>query len=423
MRRTTVNQANHDPDLTGVHDIVAVTDASPRIRWPRAMAALLVFCLACRAFASGMVQPDEYTLRTFNPQIQDGIDLVYDLRLDEAEEFFQEEIIAVHPDQPIGYFFLAMVSWWRILIDMDDTTHDAEFHRRIEACIRVCDRRLDADPDNFDAILFNGGAIGFRGRLRGGRGQYLRAAADGLRSLPLLEKSRALEPENSDILFGQGIYNYFAEVIPREIRVVRPIMMLLPAGNRELGLEQLREVARRGQYARAEADYFLAQIHTLYEEDLLAARTHLQRLHRRYAENSLFHLRLARTTAELGYWQHAVRLYREWVDRSLEQRTGYHVHGRLEALYYLGRYALYENRLEEAAASFAMVDSLGQATQRPRDLQYAALANLMLGMTRDLQGQREQALKHYDTVRRLPRLGNSHDLAREYSRQPYTRQR
>ena len=67
---------------------------------------------------------------------------------------------------------------------------------------------------NFEAILFKGGAIGFRGRLRGDRSQYLRAARDGLRSLPLLQKSRQLEPTNKDILFGQGIYHYFAEAMP-----------------------------------------------------------------------------------------------------------------------------------------------------------------------------------------------------------------
>ena len=47
-------------------------------------------------------------------------------------------------------------------------------------------------------------------------------------SLPLLEKSRQLEPTNKDILFGQGIYNYFAEVMPRRYPVIKPIMLLLP---------------------------------------------------------------------------------------------------------------------------------------------------------------------------------------------------
>ena len=85
-------------------------------------------------------------------------------------------MIEADPENPLGHFFLAMVTWWRVLIDLDDTAHDEVFYDLLQRCIEVCDRRLERDPDDFDAILFKAGAIGFRGRLRGDRGQYLRAA-------------------------------------------------------------------------------------------------------------------------------------------------------------------------------------------------------------------------------------------------------
>ena len=75
----------------------------------------------------------------------------------------------------------------------------------------------------------------------------MRAASDGLKCVPLLQISRELEPDNKDILFGQGVYNYFIEVIPQKYPVVRPITWLLPKGKRETGLEQLRLVAAEGQ--------------------------------------------------------------------------------------------------------------------------------------------------------------------------------
>ena len=177
---------------------------------------------------------DAYTMRGFDARIQRGIDLIYNLRFAEAERHFQA-IVAAEPDNPLGYFFRAMVSWWRILIDLPDKTHDAEFHARLKQCIEVCDRRLKKAPMDFDAILFKGGAIGFRGRLYGDREQYLRAARDGLRGLPLLKKSRQLEPTNKDILFGQGLYHYFAEVMPKRHRILRPIMAFLPDGDRGAG--------------------------------------------------------------------------------------------------------------------------------------------------------------------------------------------
>ena len=110
-----------------------------------------------------------------------------------------------------------MTSWWRVLIDLEDRSHDELYYDQLQECIDVCDARLEEDPDNFDAILFKGGAIGSRGRLRGDRGKFLGAARDGLRSLPLLKRSRNLEPTNKDILFGQGIYDYFAVITSHAI--------------------------------------------------------------------------------------------------------------------------------------------------------------------------------------------------------------
>ena len=222
--------------------------------------------LCCALVLPAWSEDSTYTMRGFDARIQRGIDLIYNLRFAEAERHFQA-IVAAEPDNPLGYFFRAMVSWWRILIDLTDKTHDAEFHARLKQCIEVCDRRLKKDPMDFDAILFKGGAIGFRGRLYGDREQYLRAARDGLRGLPLLKKSRQLEPTNKDILFGQGLYHYFAEVMPQRHRILRPIMAFLPDGDRVLGLQQLKEVAREGAYARTEAAYFLGQIYRIFEKD------------------------------------------------------------------------------------------------------------------------------------------------------------
>lgn len=373
--------------------------------------------LAVATWAEG--QDSSYTARGYDPRIQQGIDLIYSLRFAEAEQYFQQ-IIQEEPDNPVGYFFRAMVGWWRVLSDLDSRAYDQAFYDLLEECIQVCDRRLAQNPLDFDAILFKGGSIGFRGRLRGDRGEYLSAAADGLKCLPLLQKSRELEPTNKDILFGQGIYNYFAEVIPQKYPIVRPIMVLLPPGDREKGLAQLQEVVREGKYARAEAAYFLAQIYRMFEDDKRPALEYLEYLHTRYPDNALFHRNRARTLVDVGRWSEAIPLFEEYIRRSEKGRPGYHVHGRLEALYYLGKHAFIRRRLEEAANYFSRIDALGSNLEREGDQGYVALANLFLGMTCDLQGKRDQALVRYRRVKTLRDQGGSRELADQYLQVPYS---
>lgn len=374
--------------------------------------------LLCWALALPAWSEDAYTMRGFDTRIQRGIDLIYNLRFEEAERHFQA-IVAAEPDNPLGYFFRTMVSWWRILIDLADKTHDAEFYDRLQQCIEVCDRRLAKDPMDFDAILFKGGAIGFRGRLRGDRKQYVRAAHDGLRCLPLLKKSRQLEPTNKDILFGQGLYHYFAEVMPQRHRILRPIMAFLPDGDRLLGLQQLKEVAREGAYARAEAAYFLGQIYQIFEKDNRRALPYFEKLYVRYPDNAIFHRYTARLMVELGRWRSGVALYEEYVRRGLAGQTGYHRHGRLEARYYLGKYDYFGRRYPEAADHLAATDSLAAGSERERDLAFAVLANLLLGQIHDLAGRREEAILRYQRVRHLPDHSDSHQRAKRYLRAPY----
>ena len=378
----------------------------------------LVAALLCWALALPAWGEDAYTMRGFDVRIQRGIDLIYNLRFEEAERHFQA-IVEAEPDNPLGYFFRAMISWWRILIDLADKTHDAEFYARLQQCIEVCDRRLAKDPMDFDAILFKGGAIGFRGRLRGDRKQYVRAARDGLRCLPLLKKSRQLEPTNKDILFGQGLYHYFAEVMPQRHRILRPIMAFLPDGDRLLGIQQLKEVAREGAYARVEAAYFLGQIYQIFEKENRSALPYFEELYVRYPDNAIFHRYAARLMVELGRWRSGVALYEEYVRRGLVGQTGYHRHGRLEAHYYLGKHAYFERRYPQAADHLAATDRLAAGSERKRDLAFAALANLLLGQVHDLAGRREEAIFRYQRVRRLPNYADSRQRAEHYLHAPY----
>ena len=390
--------------------------------------AILAFALAPRVClgVDGESQSRSFTMRGYDARIQEGIDLIYNLEFEPADTYF-EAIIDREPENPLGYFFLAMVTWWRVLIDLEDRTHDEQFYDLLEDCIEVCDRRLEDDPDDFDAILFKAGSIGFRGRLRGDRSQFLRAASDGLKCLPLLKRSRRLEPTNKDILFGQGIYNYFAEVMPKEYPIVRPLMWFLKSGDRELGLRQLQEVAAEGRYARAEANYFLAQIHRIFEDDKKQALIYLESLHGQYPSNALFHRYRARTLVELGRSDKAIPMYEEVIRRSRQGRVGYHVRGHIEALYYVGKRAFVKGRFGQARSSLAAADSLSYSLgDKPKEQivrGYVPLANLYLGMALDQQGRRSEALERYERVHRLPEYGATHKLAKKYEKTPYGNQR
>ena len=160
-------------------------------------------------------------------------------------------------------------------------------------------------------------------------------------------------------------------------------------------------------------------------EKLIEHKTYLQalpyfdELYTRYPDNALFHRYTARLLVELGHWRRGVALYEKYVDRSLSEQAGYHRHGRIEAEYYLGKYAYFKRRFPDAAGYFVAVDRLVGSSERERDQAYASLANLFLGQLYDLEGRRAQAVLCYERVLELSDYAETHQRAKKYMREPY----
>src|SRR3970040_2062037 len=109
-----------------------------------------IFFLSIIIFLTYNANPQD---SRFDSLVSAGIKEIYNIKFPEAEKTFRK-IIADYPDHPSGRFFLAMIDWWKILIDLDSEENDEIFFLKLEDVIFQCDQILDKDPDNIDALFF-----------------------------------------------------------------------------------------------------------------------------------------------------------------------------------------------------------------------------------------------------------------------------
>lgn len=347
-----------------------------------------------------------------------GISHVYNLEFASAEKEFAE-LVRRKPGDPAGYFFLAMVRWWKILIDIDDERQDSEFYAALDAVAGMCDSLLEKNRDDVNAIFFKGGAIGFEGRLKFHRNDYLGAANAGRKALPLVHEALDLDPGNSDVLLGAGIYNYYADVIPSEYPFVRPLVLFLPPGDRQKGILQLTTAAEKGTYASVEAEYFLLQINYFYEKDFSRALTLARDLHGKFPANPVFHRYLARTYVSENNWERAAAEFADLIARARGGMSGYTPAVEREAEYYCGMAAMIGRRLDDALGHFIRCDELSRTLDREEASGFMAMANLRMGMVYDMQGRRDLAVGQYRKVREMKDYQESRSLAKQYLATPY----
>lgn len=354
-------------------------------------------------------------------RVQHGIDKIYNLEFDNAENEF-DEVMKLRSDHPVGYFFKAMIQWEKIICNFDDESQDDKLYDMLDVVIEMCERRLDKDPNDIVALFFKGGAVGFRGRLRANRGKWLGAANDGLVALPLVKKAYEIDPNNYDVLLGIGIYNYYAAVIPDRYPIVKPMMIFFPSGDRTKGLEQLRQASLNAKYAKVEATYFLMQNYFLYEKDYAKAFDLAKKLHEKYPNNSLFHRYYGRCLISIGRMTEANDVFIDIERRYSKHQLSYDLYDARESYYYIGRYEFLAGRYETALNYLYKCDEISRTLDKDGASGFMSMANLLIGMIYDVQGKRQDAIDQYKKVVDMKEFENSRVDAKNYLKKPYSRQ-
>lgn len=314
-------------------------------------------------------------------------DLILDSRLGQADRALQD---ACGP-APVGAckVLLATVTWWRILLNPNDTSHDAELTTRVDAAIDECTRWTESDEGRAEAWFYLGAAYGVRVSFRVQRGERLAAARDGKRIKEALERATALDPGLADARFGVGLYKYYADIAPAAAKVLR-FLLMLPGGDRVEGLEDMEAVHERGVLLQGEADYQLHWIYLWYENEPKRAYALLRSLRERYPGNPHFVERLADVDdryfhdagAALADWQGMIDTAAKMGDPELAD-----VEGRLGAATAL-------DELAETDRALAQVEHV-LATAPARPYGARARAEYLRARYLDRLGRRAEAVAAY----------------------------
>ncbi len=379
-------------------------------------ALLLALAISVPAAAqTGSILADPW----FQDQARTGLRYLYDMDFGAADSVFAE-ITARYPDHPVGPYLQALLPWWAIQIEPDDPSQDDVVFDAMEDVLDACDRRLKKNPGDLDALFFESGAHALRGRLHADRRNWFRAARDGQQALKALQEVRKRDPDNDDLYFGIGLFDYLADEVPRQHRILRPFARLFPKGDKDRGITELERAMRNGQFVSAEAAYALLQIHYIFEKDYQASLRYTLWLRARYPENSIFQLYEGRIYERLGRFLEADRVFQDVLARHDQGQSGYTDAMAEQSLYLLARTTMWQRRPAEALAYIDRLDRL--TAQRPVISEYKALGKLRKGMALDALGKRQDAVRCYRDVLAMKGYDGDGDVrsrAKGYLRKPF----
>lgn len=225
------------------------------------------------------------------------------------------------------------------------------FEKSVAAFLQHAEQRYTRSRSDAEALFYlaQGYLLRSTFRIEHGKGM-IGAARDAAKSKAYSDSYLDQHPEHGDAYLALGLYNYYVDIAPNFVKVLR-VLLFLPSGNRARGLEQIERAAREGSLFAPLAESALADIYGTLEGRLGEAIAIGERLVRRFPANAEMRTELAvrylHPTVEA--FDRAAEQY-EAVIRQSGDSSPEHLHARYRALLGLAQLRRNQWRLEEANA-------------------------------------------------------------------------
>lgn len=381
------------------------------------LSGLILFSVSlCAQRQNGQSDGDSarYSL-LINPFIQiestAAINSMYNFEFEKAHNHFNY-LQREYPWHPLPYLLKGLNYWWRIVPDYNNETWDEEFIAYMDTT-KILAENVRDNYNEIEGAFFLAAAYAFEGRLYSERREYRKAALAGSRSLKYLGECRGHEEYSPELLFGDALFNYYAEWIREEYPLLRPIMMFFPKGDKGKGIRQLKEVARNAFYSRTEAQYYLMRILATEENDIMGALQVSEYLNQQFPDNAYFHRYYARLLYQSGRYAQAEKVSQAILLRLDSGQTGYEANSGRYACFFLGH--VNEMRRNYVVAKDYYKRGVKYAEEaQATEMGYYFYSLYHLGKIAEAEGNEELAEDYYKQVKKAAKRKHpAHEKARE----------
>ncbi|MDX1629267.1 MAG: tol-pal system protein YbgF [Fulvivirga sp.] len=347
-------------------------------------------------------------------EIAEAMNNLYNFNFDEAEKRFRwlKQKYGWHP---LPYFLLGLSEWWKIMPNMHNTAYDEKFLAYMDTVVMISERLHEIPRHEVEGAFFLAAAYGFKGRLYSSeeRKNWGKAAFAGKNALKYMQESEGLHYLSPELLFGDALYNYFSVWVPENYPLLKPVLAFFPKGDKELGIEQLKEVSYNAFYTRTEAQVFLMRIWNSYENERRKALQLSEYLHQTYPGNPYFHRYYARLLYGTGQYTKVEPIAKNILAKVDSGATGYEENSGRYAAFFLGQVYEAKRDYENAKYYYKRVVDFAQ-TIDATESGYYLYSLIALGDIAKKEGNEKEAKKYYKLVKKEgKRKHSAHKRARE----------
>lgn len=335
-----------------------------------------------------------------------GIDLLYNLEFDVAEGLFQG-LVTESPDRPAGYFYLAMVTWSRMVAGFWTPETVNEYKKRIDRTVQVAETRINNKTAEISDYFYLGGALGFMGRYEMMQKNWFSSFLVSKRAIKAFKTCLKIDPNNRDILLGIGTFDYYTARLSGVLKFLS--YFLLHKGDKNEGLRKLHIAAREGTYSAIEAKSVLLHIYLFFEEDCSEALPLAIELAEKYDQDPRFRHLQGVACIRLGLDKEYMETVEYMRERSRQAPSAEQaLIWKRRSLYLESIHDMFHFRYPEARSK---LETILMQTDKEKDPSMIAWPIVKIGLTYDFEGDRKTAKTYYRKVMNMENASGAQFMA------------
>jgi tetratricopeptide (TPR) repeat protein len=249
----------------------------------------------------------------------EGIDACFRENYPLAEEKFAL-LLSKAPQDPAGYFFLAML-YQAQMIDYESDFKEEDFDANVKMAKKFARARIKHNKKDAWAYLFLGNAYAAKAIYEARKGNWWSGLNNGLKAKSALKEAIKHDPEAYDAYVALGSYHYWASVVTKAFWWLPFI-----GDNREEGMSEMKVACEKSSYSREAAANGLIWIY-INEKRYGQAISLSEEMQDKYPEGKSFLWTLATACYEKSDWTNALSLHQEILERIEDQIGGFPLSG------------------------------------------------------------------------------------------------
>jgi len=350
--------------------------------------------------------------------LRQGVEKAFNLDYPGADALLRKAV-ELDPEDPTGYAYQALNHLFGSEVSFDPKQREASQEamlRSIGEALARGEQRVGKNPRDGQAYFAMALArtAKFRWALR--KKQTFTAAQEVYGLWSCLVRAQQEDPGNHDSYLLTGLIRYHIDHLPDLSRFLSSL--LITQGDRRRGLQDLERAATQGDLLKELARSELISVYLNFEKQPARALPFVRELQRKYPRNYNFSFALANILSEMRQFREALAIARDLERGIASGKPPFAPQLKPRHDQLLGR--IYFNQGDYARAEDYFRRSLMDTSDY--NARVRVWSYVRLGMIRDVQNEREQAVELYCTALAVESGESVAKVeARQYLKTPYRR--